>query len=196
MRRSLAFLLVLLATSACKLSTTPTVTAKEIVPAIVTVRPDIWDTREELSAWVNNQTSQGSTTVVGTGTDAVIQVNITQTDALLRGPDFDPPATIAAGRVRYRWLDPSENEVVFVWMHLRPPSFDSRLSVPRLHRIPDHEALRAEQWIESTLETHIASSRGPFTAQFPTLSIRGSGVYRPTRIHGTIEIDWIGVVRP
>src|SRR5438309_177487 len=83
----------------------PTVSPPPAVPAVPTAAPNTWDSREELAAWVGNDQSRGGLTLAGDGVEAVIRVDMNAGNALLRGPDLDPPVTMTAARVRYRWLD-------------------------------------------------------------------------------------------
>jgi len=186
-------------TTACETRVVgPSIISPLSVAAVATSRPNLWDSREELAAWVNNGASTGSTTIVGDGNDAVIRIDVSQGDARLHGPDFDPPITLQATRLRYRWIGRGSNDVLFVTMYLRPAVFDQSLDIPHLFYIPGDLSRPPEEasgaWVDQLLTAH-GTSTPPYSVRFPQLEISGSGIYAPGQIHGTVEIDWIALVQ-
>jgi hypothetical protein len=133
--------------------------------------------------------------VVGEGAAAAIEVDISRVDALLHGPNFDPPARIDSARIRYRWVGRGTNELVFLTMYLRPPTLTGDLTIPKL--FPDFsQDFLAGTWVETVLTDHnVNRTRGPYDTLFPTIQLTGSGTYGPARIRGVIQIDWIALTR-
>lgn len=70
-----------------------------------TEAPFVWDTRDELSIWVDNPVARGPLSVEGSGQDGFIRIAQAEREWVLRGPDLSPPATgVRTLLVRYRWL--------------------------------------------------------------------------------------------
>jgi hypothetical protein len=178
----------------------PSVVPRPAVAAVPTSQPLRWDTREELDAWVTNAVTSAGATVIGSGTDAAIAVDMTRTTHRLHGPDLDPPpGGIRAARIRYRWLDRGTDERISVQMLLRPPVVNQQHDIVRVFFVrPDASQPPAENsgnWVEQELAYYSASGPPPFTVKFAVVAVDGDGFYSPRPVHGTIEIDWIGLIR-
>ncbi len=113
MTAALARVLVLATwTIACNVGERP---ARYIIPGPAvpspwpTPPPYVWDTREELAIWVDNQVARGSLALEGSGAAAFIRIDRPEREWLLRGPDLAPPArNVMTVRIRYRWMpDPT-----------------------------------------------------------------------------------------
>jgi len=178
----------------------PTVVPPPPVAAVATAVPYTWDSRAELAAWVDNGASRGPATVVGDGTEAVIRVDVNAGDTNLHGPDFDPPLTgVSSARIRYRWLDRAQDDVLFVEVYLRPATYDQSLNIPHLFSLGGGDISKppentSGQWVDQVFTAHNMSTP-PYTVRFPTISVTGSGTYGPARIHGVVEIDSIALIR-
>jgi hypothetical protein len=173
----------------------PTITPAVFVPPVPTLRPYTWDTADELSAWING-VSAGSFAIAGQGTDAVIQIDMAASNANLHGPDCDPLVRDAqAARVRYRWVGRQSGEAVDLRLFLRPIEFDRNATLPIL--APAGPVSVVEEHAGAWVERQFVSSgsvKPPFSVRFVTTTITGHGS-GGLRIHGTIEIDWIALVR-
>jgi hypothetical protein len=190
-------------TTACEIRpTAPTILPPPAVPAVATVRPLEWDSRDELAAWVNNGASSGPASVAGEGNDAVIQVDVSQGLVRLHGPSFDPPVDgVRAARVRYRWLgrvSDATSEVLRVDVYLQPAGGPPGLAIPHLFFIPADLSKPPDEssgtWVDQQFTSH-GTSRPPYSVEFPVVTIDGTGAYGPAHIHGTVEIDLIALIR-
>ena len=66
--------------------------------------PYVWDTREQLAVWIENDVSRGHLELVGDSEGAFIRIAHDDLSWVLRGPDITPAATNARGLlIRYRW---------------------------------------------------------------------------------------------
>ncbi len=109
--RSVAAGLAMFVSSGCEMGgdRTFSVIAGPTVPSSVqTAIPYVWDSREELSIWVNNEVTRGPVPIslVEDGGVAFIRIEPRRNVEgwLLRGPDLDPPAIATrALRIQYRW---------------------------------------------------------------------------------------------
>jgi hypothetical protein len=171
-------------------------------PSVPTAQPLVWDSREELSAWVNNTITKGTVSVEGEGSDAFIRVVLGPQGVLLRGPDLEPPiAGITAVRLRYRWacdLEPvpgiEGTGYLVLFAYLQPANMTASTWQPMtsVGTMPTGVA-----WRESTLSF-------PDTPYVPTsLPMRYVGIetYRdgvagaPSLPSGTLDIDRIQLIR-
>jgi hypothetical protein len=75
------------------------------VPSRVpTLEPYVWDSRDELANWVENDAAKGPLAVDGSGMEAVIKITRADQQWVARGPDFTPAVTgVRTLRLRYRW---------------------------------------------------------------------------------------------
>ena len=81
------------------------------VPSVVLREPLVWDTREELMAWIDNPVTRGPFRIDTDGSNGAIAVDFGQY-VLLRGPNLDPPLKrVRAVRIRYMWI-PSDDKRV------------------------------------------------------------------------------------
>jgi hypothetical protein len=199
MSRSLPILLMFVAAgeSACESSpTAPIVTPAPSVPAVATAKPLIWDSPDELSAWVTH-VSTGDAAVIGTDIDAVIRVDIAQQNAKLHGPDLDPAlGDVQTVRMRYRWVDRGANDrSLSLFIYLREPGASVPDIIPRLAPPVTSSAIAEFQsgvWIERTFTSQIGSIRPPFRVRFALVDI-GTSFVTNRNLHGAIEIDWIAL---
>jgi hypothetical protein len=96
---------------ACDNPTLPTafvIPGPPVPDTVPTATPYVWDTRDELSVWINAVT-KGSFTLEGSGLDAVLRLQRADEAWVLRGPDLSPvPTDVRTALIRYRWvLDPT-----------------------------------------------------------------------------------------
>jgi hypothetical protein len=71
--------------------------------------PYVWDTREQLAVWIDNDVSRGHLELVGDGEGAFIRIAHDDLSWVLRGPDITPAAANARGlTIRYRWQQDSD----------------------------------------------------------------------------------------
>jgi hypothetical protein len=197
-RVALALVVVLLTAACDSAPVSPTIIPPRSVAAVPAAVPGVWDSAAELGAWVNNGVSTGPALVVGNGADAVIRVDVASV-VNLHGPDLDPPMTgVTSARVRYRWIASGPSDVLLVDMYLRPPTLDRNLSIPHLFYIGSDLSSPPQnssgEWVEELFTAH-GISRPPYSVRFATLTVGGSGTYAPAAIHGTVEIDWVALVR-
>ena len=92
--------------AACDIGTRPSavVVPGPAVPNPLPAGRYVWDTREELAAWVDNPVATKSISLEGDGAEAFIRVVRPELEWVLRGPDLDPAATgVRSFRLRYRW---------------------------------------------------------------------------------------------
>lgn len=93
-------------TASCRAGEQPAsyVIAGPSVLARPTLVPDVWDAREELAIWIDNDVARGSLALEGTGIGAFISIERSDQPWLTRGPDLSPPSTgVRTVRLRYRW---------------------------------------------------------------------------------------------
>src|SRR5262245_32903758 len=135
MKRSILGISIALTAAACESApASPKIIPPASVAAVATGVPNVWDTRTEMAAWLDNGVSTGPATLVGDGTEAVIRVDVAAGNARLHGPDFDPPLNgVTGARIRYRLLDNGPNESIGVLVYLRPTTLGpNNLYVPEL----------------------------------------------------------------
>jgi hypothetical protein len=158
--------------------------------------PYVWDSRDELSIWVDNKVSRGPISMSGDGRDAAIRIesgpptfsleNTNSVQWVLRGPDFDAPVMgIRAVSIRYTWTPAIRNSTVpvaipdmtaaFELPHGRPGGLQTTLS----------SATVREQSGEMVLEDRYTQ---PFDARYVYLYSTGGN-------RGVLEIDSIALVR-
>lgn len=111
--KAVAVLVSCLGASTCEIGRAPAphVIAGPTVPSTVRLSsPYVWDTREELNTWLNNNVSRGVLSLDGEGQAGVIRIQVVGPSSIpgsewvLRGPDFEPPLTnIQTVRIRYKW---------------------------------------------------------------------------------------------
>ena len=80
-------------TASCRAGERPAsyVIAGPSVLALPTLVPDVWDAREELAIWIENEVARGSLALEGTGTGAFIRIERGDQPWLTRGPDLRRP---------------------------------------------------------------------------------------------------------
>jgi len=189
-------LLAAFAVSGCESSpVAPTVIPAPSVPSVPTAIPNVWESRTELAAWVDN--TQPGVTVVGADASAAIHVDVAAGAAVLRGPDFDPPLTMTAARVRYRWLDKGPHEVLLVTMYLRPSAFDFYTNPPKLFYVQGDLSQApgnaSGDWVDELFTAH-GLSKPPYSVRFATLDVRVVQTYGGIGGHGVVEIDRISLI--
>ena len=87
--------------------------------------PYVWDTRDELTIWVENPVARGSLAIEGSGAEAFVRIDQPDREWVLRGPDLTPSATgVRTLLVRYRWrpdasLSPSAARNIRVGVHFQ-----------------------------------------------------------------------------
>jgi hypothetical protein len=90
-----------------------------------TAPPYVWDTRDELSIWMNNPVARGPLALEGSGADAFIRIDRADREWLLRGPDLTPPAGgVRTLSLRYRWrpdpdLSSTASRIALVTAHFQ-----------------------------------------------------------------------------
>jgi hypothetical protein len=196
--------LTVMTTFGCTLGTAPT--SPSVIPSpsvsrVSTAAPNVWDSWEELAAWVQTGASRGSITLVGVGTDAAIHIDNSSGTALLHGPDLDlQNRRVSLARVRYRWVGRMEGEALYMTMYLRPPVFDAIFHIPRLSHSPGFDLYKSPEeqsgdWVEQDFtDGNHNSSPPPYQVLFSTLQVRSLFTSRPP-IHGFVEIDRITLVQ-
>ena len=193
-RRAIACATALVLAASCELdgnrpfSIVPGPTVPSASP---TVPPLVWNTREELSIWVQNPVTRGPVPIslVGDDAEAVIRIQPQRgaTDGwVLRGPDLNPIARgIRAVRIRYRWqldptLSPSASRtfgVSAVLEVLNPPFPPNQ---PGAHR-----ALQpASDWV--TVEFTYGAGA--------SLEVKYVYLHQSSVNPGVFELDWIELV--
>lgn len=94
-------------TTGCEGATRPSpivIPGPSVPNPVPTAAPYVWDTREELAIWVDNQVARGSLAIVGSGAEAFVRIDQPDRDWVLRGPDLVPSATgVRTLVLRYRW---------------------------------------------------------------------------------------------
>src|SRR6185436_14250890 len=178
--------------------TAPTIIPAPSVPSVATARPLIWDSAEELSAWVTNGVSTSDATIVGTGVDALIQIDLSRINASLHGPDLDPALSeVQTVRMRYRWVDRAANDdVLSITMYLREPGTGLPAGIPAFFPPTGKNGELLSEffsgvWIERTFSPQ--GSRPPYQVRFALLEMGTRFTGSPRRYHGHIEIDWIAL---
>ena len=105
---------------------------------------------------------------------------------------------IRAARVRYRWLGAVAGETISMQLIVRPPVVTARNSLAQLYQVRTGAStpppVNSGNWIEEEL-THHSPPSPPYAVQFAMMAVDGSSYNRPQPVHGTIEIDWIALVR-
>jgi hypothetical protein len=197
--RACPLFLVLSALAACQSApTAPTVIEAPGVAPVATAQPYVWDSADELAAWVSNGVSTGPVSVAGDGAAAVIRMDLAGGEAKLHGPDLVPPPNdVQAVVMRYRWVDPDQAGGILISVYLRPPQVSDQVGIPRL--FPpigrDLSEIRSGNWLEKTLMSN-GSSRPPYSVRYLLFTLYGSTSARPTRpVQGALEIDWIALTR-
>ena len=178
--RAISAIVVMLTlfTAGCESTTvSPTVIPPTSVRPVPTETPNVWDSRAELAVWVDNDQARGSATLEGDAAAAAIRVDLSGGAANLRGPDFDPPLTISAARVRYRWLNKEPNAVLFVTPYLRPSVLNAYLDVPKLFYI----------------ESHL--SKLPYSVSFASLDVSVAGTHGAITARSVVEVDRISPIQ-
>src|SRR5687768_11088054 len=112
MRREPFLMVLALLAGACEIGERPSefaIPGPTVPSDVPTALPHVWDTREELGVWANNQVTRGTLTLEGSDGGAFIRIERADRPWLLRGPDLVPLAMqIRTLRLRYRWrLDPT-----------------------------------------------------------------------------------------
>ena len=199
-RRLCVFVTLAVAPLACEtVPPGPSVILAPSIPAVATAEPYRWDTRDELAAWVNGSTI-GSAEVVDDAADALIRIHISAGDAILHGPDCNPPPPdVQSARLRYRWTGRADGDGIIFLLHLRPMEFDEDTRIPSLQPrgAYNQSVERAGGWTERTLAAD-SGFTPPFMVRFAALRVDGIGI-SGTRSTPTanciVEIDWIDLVR-
>jgi hypothetical protein len=193
--RLLPLILLALLTAACEIGGRPpgVVVPGPAVPSpFPTATPNVWDTADELSIWMNNPVARGSLALEGSGTGAFIRIDRADRDWLLRGPDLKPAAEgVRTVSIRYRWrpdpgLPPTENLTTRVSAHFQT-------TTPAVTHDP-------------TAQVHVSSNLPP-SDDWTDISLRPQGQFKPPigveycYVHsfganrGVLEIDRIELVR-
>ncbi len=157
------------------------------VPSEVpTQAPYVWDSREELEVWTNNDVSHGPVSLEGNGREAVVRIATGSGEWVLRGPDLDPPArSVRTVRVRVRWTQGRETKQpssVSIGTGFQPPGNSAG------QYGGDISNIRAStEWAEVQLERR--ASQAPFDVRYAYLYDSRS------EDTGVLEIDRIELVR-
>jgi hypothetical protein len=194
-KRSSPILATMVLLVACETApVAPTVIESPRVAPVATAQPYVWDSAEELAAWVT-VVSTGAISLSGEGAEAVIRVDVGAGAASLHGPEFDPPLVgIRSVTMRYRWVEGQEGDSLSVSAYFRESGATSaatRLDPPV--SLEYLSSLRSGAWQERTLKVN-ASGDHTFTARFALVRVASTPlpiVGRAT--HGVVEIDWIKV---
>ena len=158
--------------------------------------PYVWDSRDELSIWVDNKVSRGPISMSGDGRDAVIRIesgpptfpleNSNSVQWVLRGPDFDAPVTRIKGvRIRYIWTPALRNTSIPVAMPDINASFETPERRPGVLHVQLNSPSTREQSGEMVLQDRYTL---PFDARYFYLHSDGGN-------RGVLEIDSIALVR-
>jgi hypothetical protein len=88
----------------------PWVIAGPTVPSVALREPFVWDTREELLAWIDNAVTRGPFRIDTDGSNGAIAIDfVAGSYVLLRGPNLAPPLPrVRAVRIRYMWSPSSD----------------------------------------------------------------------------------------
>jgi hypothetical protein len=192
---------------ACTMGTlpgAPSLTAPTSVPAVATQAAGVWDSRDELAAWINNGATTGAVSVFVDGVDAAIRIDVSLGDAVLHGPDLRAgERPVSSGRIRYRWLGRASQDLLYVTIYLRPTNEAYQTTgIPKLFYVPGDlshpPAENSGDWVEQNFTDHnVNGIRPPYDPLFATIVVGGSaGRTAPKQIHGTVEIDRIEIIRP
>lgn len=165
------------------------------VSQVATAQPYTGDSAEELAAWVANGISSSAATVAGDGAAAVIRVDLTRGEALVRGPDLDPMLDdIQSARMRYRWIDHLTSEQLSLTLYLAAPDPDKLIATVPLSPAGVFAPVSAGAWVDYPVTSNYPPP--PFRAR--TLVVRVEGYSydgQHVKGHGFLEIDRIALVR-
>ena len=198
-RRRSVLAVAVLTTIAC---TTGEPDAPYVIPGptgptpVSTRMPHVWDSRDELSIWIDNKVSRGPISIIGEGPDAAIRIEIgppmfslengRSLQWVLRGPDFDEPVTgVRAVRIRYTWMPAIRNSTVPVAMPDISAGFELPEGRPGGLQVTLNSATVREQSGEMVLEDKYTV---PFAARYFYLFSDGGN-------RGVLEIDSIALIR-
>ncbi len=189
--------------TACSLGnpTAPTTIPATLAPVVATAHPGVWDSRDELAAWVTNGLSSGPAVIVGDGNDAVIRIDLPacsypcssleNNSINLHSPAFEPPVNdLRTFRIRYRWLpDGPYGGATYL-----TPYIELQAPAPNLHAGPPAELFivvgdHQGAWVEEEFIPWSGSGPPPFSARGAVLNICGSCE------RGRLEIDWLTLAR-
>ena len=194
--RATALLILLTAlAAACENSpTAPYVIEAPHVAPVATATPYVWDSADELTAWVKNGVTTGTVSVAGEGIDAVIRVDLRAGPASLHGPDLDPPLDdVQSVRMRYRWFARNASDRPWIYFYLRPPQVSDSVTLPRLFP-QDFSEILSGAWLEKTLSSWMAT-HPTYPVLYGLINVSSATSSPPTTDHGTLEIDRIELIR-
>ncbi len=166
-------------------------------PTPVSTRmPYVWDSRDELSVWIDSKVSRGPISMTGDGPGAAIRIesgsptfsleNGSSVQWVLRGPDFELPVTgVRAVSIRYTWVPAIRNSTVPVAM----PDINAGFELPEgragLLQVTLGSPIAREPSGEMILEDKFTK---PFDARYFYLYSDGGN-------RGVLEIDSIALIR-
>jgi hypothetical protein len=178
----------------CELGDRPSsyVLAGPSVPtAVPTLSPYVWDTREELANWVENQAARGPLVVEGSGPEALIKIVRADQAWVARGPDLSPTATgIRTLRLRYRWKPDNSLPATATQTAYLNATFQTATPVhsfdPTAQANASATLRAADDWTEITFNP--AQYTPPIDVQYCYVHSLGAN-------RGVLEIDRIEFVR-
>jgi hypothetical protein len=180
-------------TLGCEMPTRPTafvIPGPSVPDTVPTQTPYVWDTREELSVWINSVT-KGSFTLEGSGTEALLRLGRADVEWALRGPDLSPvPADVRTAIIRYRWVpDPSLSPTASRTMVVGAIFETSSTSLQPYY----HGQGSASATLEPTeAVTEITFRPSQYT---PPIDVRYFYLHSYGGNRGVLEIDRIALVR-
>lgn len=156
-----------------------------------TAPPYVWDTRDELSIWMNNPVARGSLALEGSGVEAFIRIDRADGEWLLRGPDLTPPAAgVRTLSIRYRWRPDPGLPSTAVRTALVTAHFQT--TTPVVGYDPNAQAAASSDLEPRNDWTDIALIPGQFK---PPIEVKHCYVHSFGANRGLLEIDRIELVR-
>ena len=156
---------------------------------VPTAAPFVWDTRDELAVWANNNVTSGAIVLEGDGADAFIRVERTDQNWVLRGPDLSPmPTGVRGVRIRCRFMsDPSLPATAARSIFSRSPSTPRR-------RWRVYSNGQTSVWVN--LQPATDFSDDPFASrQFvPPIDVRYAYLHGTSSNRGMLDIDRIELI--
>jgi len=158
---------------------------------VPTLEPFVWDTRDELANWVENDAAKGPLAVEGSGAEAMIKITRADQQWVVRGPDFAPAVTgVRTLRLRYRWrpdssLPATATQTAYVTAYFQPTT--------PIHPWDPAAQAAASATLQATEDwTSIDFRPAQFT---PPIDVTYCYLHSLGANRGVLEIDRIELVR-
>jgi hypothetical protein len=158
---------------------------------VPTLEPYVWDTRDELLNWVENDAAKGPLAVEGSGAEAVIKITRADQTWVARGPDFAPAVTgVHTLRLRYRWRPDNSLPATATQTSYLTAYFQTTVPV---HDFDPTEQAAAHATLQARDDwTTIDFRPGQFT---PPIDVTYCYIHSLGANRGILEIDRIELVR-